>query len=165
MEKRSSKVIPQSTPQLPKGGADRDDSLYPPFRGLGGGCGRELPGGMFYGASPILFKLAKELRINETEAEKYLWVFLSKSQFHGHRFKRQHPVLYFIADFYCHETKLVIEIDGGYHRIPEQYEYDKNRDYELTELGITVIRFTNEEVLFDIDNVLKRISEELIKNK
>ncbi|MDR1203595.1 MAG: endonuclease domain-containing protein [Tannerellaceae bacterium] len=119
---------------------------------------------MFYGASPILFKLAKELRLNETEAEKYLWSFLSRSQFHGHRFKRQHPILYFIADFYCHEIKLVIEIDGGYHRIPEQYEYDTNRDFELTELGITVIRFTNEEVLLNIDSVLERIKNKSLEN-
>ncbi|MDH6305847.1 very-short-patch-repair endonuclease [Parabacteroides sp. PF5-5] len=116
---------------------------------------------MFYGAPPILFELAKELRLQETEAEKYLWQFLSGKQFHGYRFKRQHPILYFIADFYCHKIKLVIEVDGSYHRVPEQYEYDKNREHELEELGIRVIRFTNEEVLFDIDSVLKKIAKAL----
>ena len=120
---------------------------------------------MFYGAAPILFQLAKELRLNETEAENYLWKFLSRSQFKGYRFKRQHPILYFVADFYCHKTKTVIEVDGGYHRLPEQYEYDVNRNYELSELGIQVIRFTNEEVLFDIENVLKKIEEKIDNDK
>jgi cyclase len=119
---------------------------------------------MFYGASPILFQLAKELRLNETEAEKYLWLFLSGSQFKGYRFKRQHPILYFVADFYCHKARLVIEVDGGYHSVPEQYEYDINRDFELTELGLKVIRFTNEEVLHDINNTLKKIEYALHGN-
>lgn len=112
---------------------------------------------MFYGASPILFEFAKQLRLNQTEEEIFFWQFLSTSQLKGYRFKRQHPILYFVADFYCHKAKLVIEIDGGYHRIPEQYEYDTNRDYELAELGILVLRFTNEEVMYDTDNVLKKV--------
>jgi len=73
----------------------------------------------------------------------------------GVRFKRQHPILYFIADFYCHKAKLIIEVDGGYHNLPEQYMYDMNRDEELDEFGLKVIRFTNEQVFNDIENVLK----------
>lgn len=79
------------------------------------------------------------------------------------RFRRQHPILYFIADFYCHKAKLVIEVDGGYHDIPEQYKYDKAREQEIEELIIKVIRFTNEQVLFDIENTLKKIEEEIKK--
>ena len=116
---------------------------------------------MFYGAEPILFEFAKQLRLNPTEAEEFLWEQLSTKKIKGIRFKRQHPILYFIADFYCHQAKLVIEVDGGYHKIPSQYEYDCNRDSELEELGIKVLRFTNEEVISDIENVLKRIEEEI----
>ena len=116
---------------------------------------------MFYGALPIHFELAKQLRNHQTEAETFLWNHLSCIE--GIRFKRQHPILYFIADFYCHKAKLIIEVDGGYHTIPEQYEYDKNRDTDLEELGLKVIRFTNEQVLFEIENTLKEIEQEVKK--
>jgi len=116
---------------------------------------------MFYGAEPILFEFAKRNRLNPTEAEEFLWNQLSADKLKGVRFKRQHPTLYFIADFYCHQAKLIIEVDGGYHKIPSQYEYDCNRDKDLEELGLKVIRFTNEEVLSDIENVLKRIEHEI----
>jgi len=117
--------------------------------------------GMFYGATPILFEFAKDMRNNPTEAESFLWQYLSNNRLRGFRFRRQHPVMYFIADFYCHSKQLIIEVDGGYHRIPEQYEYDRNRDYELQELGLKVLRFTNEQVLFDIENTMKVIDSEL----
>ena len=116
---------------------------------------------MFYGALPIHFELAKKLRDNQTEAEIFLWNHLSLIHQSGIRFKRQHPILYFIADFYCHKAKLIIEIDGGYHNVPEQYEYDKNRDAELDKLGLKVIRFTNEHVLFEIEKTLKKIEENI----
>ena len=116
---------------------------------------------MYYGAIPILFEFAKSMREKPTEAESVLWAHLSNKQQKGVRFKRQHPVKYFIADFYCHKAKLIIEIDGGYHKIPEQYEYDQNRDYELEELGLKVLHFTNEQVLFDIENTIKSIEKEL----
>ena len=116
---------------------------------------------MFYGAPPILFEFAKKLRDNPTETECFLWNFLSGSKFVGVRFKRQHPVLYFIADFYCHKAKLIIEIDGGYHQIPEQYQYDINRDAELAKLGLKTIRFTNEQVLFETERVLQKIKTEV----
>jgi very-short-patch-repair endonuclease len=116
---------------------------------------------MFYGAMPILFEFAKKLRDNQTEAEVFLWNHLPIIQIKNLRFKRQHPILYFVADFYCHKAKLIIEVDGGYHNLLEQYEYDKNRDSELEELGLKVLRFTNEEVLFDINTVLKTIEDEI----
>ena len=114
---------------------------------------------MFYGALPIHFEFARELRKNPTEAESFLWDHLHIIK--GIRFKRQHPILYFIADFYCHKAKLIVEVDGEYHNIPEQYLYDKNRDNELNELGLKVIRFTNEQVLFEIENTLYVIEEEI----
>jgi very-short-patch-repair endonuclease len=118
-------------------------------------------GKMFYGALPIHFELAKKLRDNQTEAEIFLWNNLGSINIPGIRFKRQHPVLYFIADFYCHKAKLIIEVDGGYHDIPDQYIYDRNRDSELSKLGLKVIHFTNEQVLFDIEKVLNIIEKEI----
>ena len=117
---------------------------------------------MFYGASPILFELAKEMRNKPTEAESFLWIHLSQIKNKGIRFKRQHPILYFIADFYCHAAKLVVEVDGAYHDVPEQYCYDKNRDSELMNLGLKVVRFTNEQVLNDIENTLTQIKNEIL---
>jgi len=116
---------------------------------------------MFYGALPIHFELARKLRDNQTEAELFLWNYLSLLNGKGIRFKRQHPILYYVADFYCHKAKLIIEVDGGYHNIPEQYNYDKNRDGELADLGLKVIRFTNEQIMFDIQNTLKIIEHEI----
>ena len=116
---------------------------------------------MFYGALPIHFELAKKLRNTQTEAEMYLWEQLENLKFPKVRYKRQHLILYFIADFYCHKAKLIIEVDGGYHDISEQYLYDKNRDSELEALGLKVIRFTNEQVLFDIENTLKKIESDV----
>lgn len=114
---------------------------------------------MFYGADPILFEFAKQNRINSTEAETVLWNNLSNKQLKSYRFKRQHPIYYFIADFYCHQLQLIIEVDGGYHSQPKQFQYDKERDYELNRLGINVLHFTNEEVLYDINKVLKTIED------
>lgn len=123
--------------------------------------GGDLGVNMFYGASQILFEYAKQLTSKPTEAEDFLWKQLSNKNIQGVRFKRQHPILYFIADFYCHRVKLVIEVDGGYHQIPSQYEYDSNRDSELNELGLEVIRFTNEQVLFRIDEANQIIDREI----
>ncbi|HKM94675.1 MAG TPA: endonuclease domain-containing protein, partial [Prolixibacteraceae bacterium] len=116
---------------------------------------------MFYGASQILFDFAKQLRCKPTEAEDFLWVHLSNKKIQNVRFKLQHPILYFIADFYCHKAKLIIEVDGGYHQLPAQHEYDCNRDFELEELGLKVLRFTNEQVLLDIENTLRKIEDEV----
>jgi very-short-patch-repair endonuclease len=66
---------------------------------------------MFFGAKPSLFKLAKQLRKEETEAEKILWSRINRNQMNGLQFRRQHPINIFIADFYCAKIKLVIEID------------------------------------------------------
>jgi cyclase len=114
---------------------------------------------MYYGASPVLFEFARKLRMNETEAEKYLWNHLSKKKINGLRFRRQHPVLYFIADFFCPKAKLIIEVDGGVHKLPSQFEYDKNRDKELAAYGLKVLRFTNDEVFNNIEMVIEKIMQ------
>jgi very-short-patch-repair endonuclease len=112
---------------------------------------------MYYGASKRLMAFARQLRVMETEAEKALWLRINKKQLNGLRFRRQHPIVYFVADFYCPQAKLVIEVDGGIHKQYAQFEYDRARDQELIVHGLTVLRFTNEEVLTDIDTVVRKI--------
>jgi len=116
---------------------------------------------MFYGAKRGIHQHAEALRKNMTPAEQILWLRLNKSQL-GFRFKAQHPIDIFIADFYCHQFKLVVEIDGGIHE--QKKEYDEGRTAELEQLGLTIIRFTNEEVLSDIDSVIKKISMYLVSS-
>ena len=110
---------------------------------------------MFYGASPKTFEFAKELRNNLTEAEAFLWARLRNKQL-GVRFRSQHPIDRFIADFYCHPSKLVVEVDGDIHK--KQKEYDINREAELDRFGIRVVRFSNEQVLDDIEMVINLIN-------
>lgn len=119
---------------------------------------------MFYGASPDLFSKAKQLRENMTFEEEILWERLRKNQF-GFRFRSQHPISIFIADFYCHPLKLVIEIDGKIHRF--KIDYDNGRTEELRSYGITVIRFSNDEVLNQIEIVEMKINAiiEQLKSK
>ena len=75
----------------------------------------------------------------------------------GVRFKRQHPIWMYIADFYCHELKLVIEVDGSIHNVKEVIENDMIRQEDIVSFGIRVIRFTNIEVRTDIGSVISRI--------
>lgn len=77
----------------------------------------------------------------------------------GFKFRRQHPLKNFIVDFYCHEAKLAVEVDGGYHLENEQCDYDGGRTSDLKELEVRVIRFSNEEVNDSIDSVLKEIKK------
>ena len=104
------------------------------------------------------------MRNNPTEAESVLWGYLAGNRM-GDHFRRQHPVFGYIPDFICINKKLIIEIDGGYHFEGEQPEMDAERTRYLNEIGYTVLRFTNEEVLQDIDNVLEEISDALEEYK
>jgi very-short-patch-repair endonuclease len=118
---------------------------------------RTVENTMFYGAKPIIFERAKELRADMTEAEQIVWKFLQKKKVMGYRFRAQHPINQFIADFYCHQLKLVIEVDGGIHKKTELKEYDINRTYELEKFGIKVIRFTNNSVFNNFQEVKNQI--------
>ena len=100
---------------------------------------------MFYGADRFLFARAKELRSKLTHAEHVFWQLL-KEHFSHYKFRRQHPISIYIADFYCHKLKLVIEIDGSVHSLPEVQHNDEKRQRELESLGIYVVRFTNEQI-------------------
>ena len=111
---------------------------------------------MFFGANNIIFENASHLRKNMTDAEKVLWFHLKQSPF-GFKFRRQHPLSFFIADFYCHRAKLVIEVDGSIHNLEEVKIKDETRQRVIEELGLKVIRFTNKEVFQNIDSVLNKI--------
>jgi len=110
---------------------------------------------------------ARELRKNQTEAEQIMWQILRNRKYNGLKFLRQNPIIYdihvnfdykfFIPDFYCHEAKLVIELDGKIHDF--QKEYDYQRDLILKEKELTVLRFKNEEILNEIDKVLAKINK------
>jgi len=106
---------------------------------------------------PILKEHARRMRNNPTDAEAYFWKQL-KAQGLGAAFKRQCVILDFIADFYCPSANLIIEVDGGYHLQEGQHKLDEEREDRLRAKGYNILRFTNEQVLFDIDNVIKDIT-------
>ena len=101
--------------------------------------------GMHYGASKVIFQRAEELRKFPTWEEDMMWMYLSGNKL-GVKFRRQHPISFYIADFYCHELKLVIEIDGNIHNKEDVKINDELRQIEIEKLGIAVIRFKNIEV-------------------
>ena len=105
--------------------------------------------------------LARELRAEHTRAEEVLWTFLRNRQLYGAKFRRQHPIGRFIADFYCHGTLLVVELEGGIHGSAAQVEYDRVRFESLVQQGYKVLRFENRDVDDDLDQVLRKISEAL----
>ncbi len=95
-----------------------------------------------------------------TDAERFLWDHLSGNAF-GVRFRRQHIIDNYIVDFVCLSKQLVIEVDGGYHFEDKQKELDEIRTKHLRELGFDELRFTNEEIFSNIDNVIQTIQEYL----
>ena len=99
---------------------------------------------MFYGASPIIFELAKKLRNNVTPTEMILWGRV-KEYFPELKFRRQHPVSLYIADLYCHTERLVIEIDGSIHDLEVIKTKDAVRQKDIEDLGIKVLRFTTKK--------------------
>ena len=111
-------------------------------------------------AAPDRYKLLKayalENRRNATLAEDVMWQHLRKNDF-GVRFFRQHVVGDYIVDFLSQSGGLVIEVDGGYHSERQQQEADEIREQALERMGFHIMRFTNEEVLYDIDSVMNQI--------
>ena len=104
----------------------------------------------------ILKDFARENRKNMTEAESVLWNSLRNKSL-GVKFLRQHIIGDYIVDFVCQETGLIIEVDGGYHSEPCQKEDDDTRTRYLESKGFKVIRFTNEEILFNIESVINKV--------
>jgi len=93
-----------------------------------------------------------------TEAESALWKYL-KGNALGHKFLRQHIIGDYIVDFFCRDRQLVIEVDGGYHSERTQHEDDAVRQQWLEDMGYKVIRFSNEEVILNIESTIKTISQ------
>lgn len=120
--------------------------------------------GIYNYASPDRYMLLKEFarknKQHPTEAERILWEYLRGRKL-WFKFNRQHIVGDYIVDFICLERALVIEVDGGYHSEYEQMQRDESRTEHLENMGLRVIRFSNEEVLTDIEGVLDNIRNEL----
>jgi len=115
---------------------------------------------MFLGATPKLFERAEQLRLRETKAEQLLWSKLRGKKL-GVKFRRQHPIHSYIADFYCHSHKLIVEVDGPIHNTIRNRRYDAMRSEVFNEFNIDVIRFTNDQVLTNTELVVKEIRNSL----
>ena len=120
-----------------------------------------MPTEFHKGAPALNFRYSKENRKQPTQAEKVLWQHLRNRRLNGFKFPRQHPVSDFIADFYCDDCKVIVEVDGNYHNDAEQILYDQQRTFQLKDLGLKVIRFTNREVLEQMDYVLLALADYL----
>ena len=107
--------------------------------------------------------ICRELRKNSTEAEKIFWEAVRNKRFIGKKFYRQYPLFYditgkesfFVADIYCHQEKLVVELDGLIHKY--RLKEDKEREIIINYLGLNIIRFRNDEVLNNLDDVLSKL--------
>ena len=145
---------PPASPQpSPEGKGDKSVPLGKDLGKARKDLGIHTADPMMYGE---LKKRAEEMRKNPTEAESVLWNALRCNDL-GVKFRQQHIIEDFIVDFYCNEYKVTVEVDGGYHKTPKQTVSDAKRTVRLNELGYTELRFTNEEVLHDLDYVLKTI--------
>ena len=124
-------------------------------------------GGMFEGANNLVFGFAKQLRKEMTDAEKILWMHL-KSGIQNLKFRRQHPIGLYVADFFCHKLKLIVEVDGNIHDLEEIKIYDKEREKYFIGLGYKIIRFSNKQVHNKLEYILAEINsiaeKELQKN-
>ena len=118
---------------------------------------------MFLGAKAELFALALQMRKNPTEAERAMWKILRKFRQSGFPFRRQHPIEFYIADFYCQKLRLVIEVDREIHSENEILSHDEGRTGELERFGIKVLRFTNGQILHDSDLVVEKINDTIKK--
>ena len=131
----------------PQGGTSDSDNLNNPYS--------------YSTGDPIAYGLLKDFvdehRSNPTEAEKVLWDIVKGRKMAGFKFRRQHIISTYITDFVCLSEKLVIEVDGLYHQLPENKISDEERTKELNRLGFEVLRFTNEQVLHDTNSVINTI--------
>ena len=106
-----------------------------------------------------LIERARQLRQGGTSAEQLLWELLRDGRLHGRHFRRQHPIGSFVADFFCDDARLVVELDGAIHREPSQEERDRAREDLLRECCLAVLRFNNREVFARTECVLEQISD------
>lgn len=115
---------------------------------------------MFLGADKLVFQNAESLRYRMTAAEELLWQHLKGKQL-GVKSRRQHPLGIYIADFYCHQHKLIVELDGDIHLRPDIALNDIIRQTNLELDGLKVLRFTNEQVVNHLEKVLENINTQI----
>ncbi len=145
----------KNSPPTPRGGVDKQSTIPPPgARGLY----RETADPILYG---LLKDFSKRMRNQPTEAESLLWNGLSGKELEGYKFRRQHIIGQYIADFVCLSENLIIEVDGLIHQLPENKESDEQRTAWLNEKGFRVLRVTNDEVLRNYEKTLDKILVEL----
>lgn len=113
--------------------------------------------------NPKLKELARQLRNNSTKSEIKLWTFLRRNQMHDYDFHRQKPIDEYIVDFFCNQLQLAIECDGYSHEILEVFEKDVKKTNRLNALGIHVLRFSDYQIMNDIDNVLRAIEDYIFR--
>jgi adenine-specific DNA-methyltransferase len=111
---------------------------------------------------PELLEFARQLRKQQTDAEQLLWSLLRDRRLSGFKFRRQHPVEPYVVDFYCHEARLAVELDGGQHNEPDERARDAKRTSFLEKQGIRVLRFWNNDVLQNTEGVLQAIYDTLV---
>ena len=120
-------------------------------------------GGMFEGVLPLVYENAKKNRNQPTAAETVFWMHL-KEGIESCKFRRQHPIGMYIADFYCHKAAVIIEVDGSIHHTKEVKKADEEKEVFLTTRSYTVLRFTNDEVMHELETVLQKITKTINNN-
>jgi len=163
---------PQPSPQPSPGGrgsmgADARGGIETGGRGgvensLPPGEGGRRPGEGKKPLDPELLEFARQLRKEQTDAEQLLWSLLRDRRLAGFKFRRQHPVEPYVVDFYCHEARLAVELDGGQHNEPDERAKDAKRTAFLEGQGIRVLRFWNNEVFRNTEGVLEAIYDALV---
>ncbi len=108
--------------------------------------------------SPKLRQRSRDLRRDQTDVERILWRYLKARQVNGWRFRRQHPVPPYVADFACVEAKLIVEADGGQH---VDSAHDAMRDQRLKDAGWRILRFWNVDILHHMPDIIATIADEL----
>jgi len=112
--------------------------------------------------NPRLKELARQLRNNSTKSEVRLWQKLKRNQMYGYDFHRQKPIDEFIVDFFCKKLQLAIELDGYSHEILEVWKKDVKKTKKLNSLGVRVLRFSDYQVMNDIENVLRALEDYIL---
>ena len=153
-----------------RGGDTRSEDTQVPPSPSGQAIGQVLPSPSGRGAGgeggkppipPDILTHARSLRRRQTDAEQFLWGLLRDRRFAGRKFRRQHPIGRYILDFYCHERRLAVELDGGQHNEEEARSRDDRRSRFLREQGVRVVRFWNHDVLLRTDSALESLWDEV----
>lgn len=110
---------------------------------------------------PASKHLRRHVRKNATESEQLLWEHLRNRRLLGLKFRRGSQIGRYYVDFYCPEKKLVIEVDGSIHRLPDQAEYDSMRETDLQAMGMKIVRFSNKQILHEMPKVVFEIEQSL----